>query len=53
MPTADDKDDGSIDLLVRKKGQNDLLRNIGASFTDIMNIDDADNGNKGAFIFAD
>ncbi|WP_306642267.1 T9SS type A sorting domain-containing protein [Sanyastnella coralliicola] len=53
MATADYNDDGWVDLLVRKKDQNDLLRNDGGSFTDIMNIDDADNGNKGAVIFAD
>lgn len=53
MASGDYNDDGWVDLLVRKRDQNDLWRNDGGTFSNIQNIDDATNGNKGAVLFAD
>lgn len=53
MAASDFNDDGWVDLLCRKRDQNDLLRNDGGTFTDLGNIDQATNGNKGGVMFAD
>lgn len=53
MATADLNDDGYVDILARKKNQNDLYIGTGNSFQMIMNIDQADNGNKGGVAFCD
>lgn len=53
MASGDYNDDGWVDLLVRKQNQNDLWRNDGGTFSNIQNIDNAANGNKGAVLFAD
>ncbi|MGB0424824.1 MAG: FG-GAP repeat domain-containing protein, partial [Flavobacteriales bacterium] len=53
MSTSDFNDDGWVDILARKKNQNDLWRNDGGTFSNIQNIDQATNGNKGSVLFAD
>ncbi len=54
MSASDYNDDGWVDLLCRKRDQNDLLQNnSGTGFIDQGNIDQATNGNKGGVDFAD
>ncbi|NQX92754.1 MAG: VCBS repeat-containing protein, partial [Flavobacteriales bacterium] len=53
MATSDYNDDGWVDILARKRDQNDVWRNDGGTFTNIQNIDQATNGNKGAVVWAD
>lgn len=53
MATADYNDDGWVDILARKQNQNDVWRNDGGTFSNIQNIDQATNGNKGAVVWAD
>jgi len=53
LATADFNDDGYVDMLARKRNQNDLYKGIGNAFSLIMNIDQADNGNKGGVAFCD
>ncbi len=53
MATADFNDDGFVDILARKRNQNDLYKGIGNGFQMIMNIDQADKSNKGGVAFCD
>lgn len=47
-------DDGDVDIVARKKNQSDFYINGGnGTFTTGVNIDDADNGNKGGVVLAD
>ncbi|MBM1107963.1 VCBS repeat-containing protein [Aurantibacter crassamenti] len=50
---TDFNNDGWVDIVVRKRSQVDLFTNIGGSFTDGVDIDDALNANKGAVGFYD
>lgn len=50
---TDFNDDGWVDIVVRKRNQVDLFTNIGGTFQDGTDIDDANNGNKGAVAFGD
>ena len=50
---VDFDDDGDIDIIARKRNENDFFVNGGGSFTDGQNIGDALNGNKGGVAFAD
>ncbi len=50
---TDFNNDGWVDIVVRKKGQVDLFTNLGGTFQDGFNIDDADNNNKGSVAFQD
>lgn len=53
MSTSDYNDDGWVDILARKKNQNDLWRNDGGTYSNIQNIDQATNANKGSVLLAD
>ncbi len=50
---TDYNDDGWVDIVVRKRNQVDLFENNGGIFQNGVNIDDANNGNKGAVAFGD
>ncbi|WP_166636683.1 FG-GAP-like repeat-containing protein [Zeaxanthinibacter enoshimensis] len=50
---TDFNDDGWVDIVVRKKNQVDLFTNVGGTFQDGVDIDQADNGNKGSVAFYD
>jgi len=50
---TDFNDDGWVDIVVRKRDQVDLFTNLGGSFQDGVNIDQATNNNKGAVAFGD
>ena len=50
---TDFNDDGWVDIVVRKRDQVDLFTNIGGSFQNGVDIDQAQNGNKGAVAFYD
>lgn len=50
---TDFNDDGWVDIVARKRNQVDLFTNIGGTFQDGTDIDDANNGNKGAVAFGD
>ncbi len=51
---ADYDNDGLVDIISRKRGEVDFFRNIGGSFsTTSIDIDDADNNNKGGVVFYD
>ncbi|MEM7657641.1 MAG: FG-GAP-like repeat-containing protein [Bacteroidota bacterium] len=51
---VDFDDDGDIDIIARKRNENDFFVNNGdGTFVDGQNIDDANNGNKGGVSFAD
>ncbi|MEO9894083.1 FG-GAP-like repeat-containing protein, partial [Aurantibacter sp.] len=50
---TDFNNDGWVDVVVRKQDQVDLFTNIGGSFIDGVNIDQARNNNKGAVGFYD
>ena len=50
---TDFNDDGWVDIVVRKRNQVDLFTNLGGSFQDGVNIDEAANNNKGAVAFGD
>ncbi|WP_435625045.1 FG-GAP-like repeat-containing protein [Flagellimonas sp.] len=50
---TDFNDDGWVDIVVRKQGQVDLFTNVGGTFQDGVDIDEAANGNKGAVAFGD
>ncbi|MET7030853.1 FG-GAP-like repeat-containing protein [Sediminicola luteus] len=50
---TDFNDDGWVDIVVRKRDQVDLFTNLGGTFQDGVDIDQADNGNKGSVAFYD
>ena len=50
---TDYNDDGWVDIVVRKRNQVDLFENNGGTFQNGVDIDDANNGNKGAVAFGD
>lgn len=51
---VDFDDDGDVDIIARKRNENDFFVNDGdGTFTDGQNIDDANNGNKGGVAFGD
>ncbi len=50
---TDFNNDGWVDIVARKRGQVDLFTNLGGTFQDGVDIDDATNGNKGAVGFYD
>ncbi|WP_159092137.1 FG-GAP-like repeat-containing protein, partial [Aquimarina sp. Aq107] len=50
---TDFNNDGWVDIVARKRGQVDLFTNLGGTFQDGVDIDDAQNGNKGAVGFYD
>lgn len=50
---TDFNDDGWVDIVVRKRNQVDLFTNVGGTFQDGTDIDDANNSNKGAVAFGD
>lgn len=50
---TDFNDDGWVDIVVRKRDQVDLFTNLGGSFQNGVDIDQASNGNKGAVAFYD
>lgn len=50
---TDFNDDGWVDIVARKQDQVDLFTNIGGTFQDGVNIDNATNGNKGSVAFGD
>lgn len=50
---TDFNDDGWVDIVVRKRDQVDLFTNTGGSFINGVDIDQADNSNKGAVAFYD
>ncbi|WP_339339053.1 MULTISPECIES: FG-GAP-like repeat-containing protein, partial [unclassified Croceitalea] len=50
---TDFNDDGWVDIVVRKQDQVDLFTNLGGTFQDGVDIDQAANGNKGAVAFGD
>ncbi|MEO0469281.1 MAG: FG-GAP-like repeat-containing protein [Bacteroidota bacterium] len=50
---VDFDNDGDIDILARKRGENDFYINGGGFFHEGQDIDDANNGNKGGVAFGD
>lgn len=50
---VDYDDDGDIDIIARKRNENDFFINGGGTFSDGQNISDAYNSNKGGVVFAD
>ena len=50
---TDFNNDGWVDIVVRKRDQVDLFTNLGGTFGNEIEIDDADNSNKGAVAFQD
>ena len=50
---TDFNNDGWVDIVARKRSQVDLFTNLGGTFQDGVNIDDANNSNKGAVAFFD
>jgi hypothetical protein len=50
---TDFNDDGWVDIVVRKRDQVDLFTNLGGSFQNGVDIDQALNSNKGAVAFYD
>ena len=50
---TDFNDDGWVDIVVRKRDQVDLFTNVGGSFQNGVDIDQAFNSNKGAVAFYD
>ncbi|NKI27749.1 cadherin-like domain-containing protein [Arenibacter sp. 6A1] len=50
---TDFNDDGWVDIVVRKRDQVDLFTNLGGTFQDGVDIDQAANGNKGSVAFYD
>lgn len=50
---ADYDNDGDIDIMARKNDAADLYPNLGGTFGTGVEIDDANNGNKGGVLFAD
>ena len=50
---TDFNNDGWVDIVVRKQNQVDLFTNLGGTFQDGVDIDEADNNNKGAVAFYD
>jgi len=50
---TDFNNDGWVDIVVRKQDQVDLFTNLGGTFQDGVDIDQADNNNKGAVAFQD
>ncbi len=50
---TDYNDDGWVDIVVRKRNQVDLFENNNGVFQNGVDIDDANNGNKGAVAFGD
>ncbi|WP_297706516.1 FG-GAP-like repeat-containing protein [uncultured Eudoraea sp.] len=50
---TDFNDDGWVDIVVRKRDQVDLFTNLGGSFQNGVDIDQANNSNKGAVAFYD
>ena len=50
---TDFNDDGWVDIVVRKRDQVDLFTNLGGTFQNGVDIDQAANGNKGAVAFYD
>ena len=50
---TDFNDDGWVDIVVRKRDQVDLFTNVGGTFQNGVDIDQAANGNKGAVAFYD
>ncbi|MFK7756687.1 MAG: FG-GAP-like repeat-containing protein, partial [Flavobacteriales bacterium] len=50
---TDIDNDGFVDFAARKQDQVDFFRNIGGTFTDGVNIGQANNNNKGAISFQD
>ncbi|WP_396637206.1 FG-GAP-like repeat-containing protein [Maribacter sp. R77961] len=50
---TDFNDDGWVDIVARKQDQVDLFTNIGGSFQDGVDIDQAANNNKGSVAFGD
>tara|TARA_Y100001933_G_scaffold161655_1_gene159842 strand:- start:1348 stop:4755 length:3408 start_codon:yes stop_codon:yes gene_type:complete len=50
---TDFNDDGWVDIVVRKRNQVDLFTNLGGTFQNGVNIDDANNSNKGSVAFYD
>ncbi len=50
---TDFNDDGWVDIVVRKRDQVDLFTNLGGTFQNGVDIDQAANGNKGAVGFYD
>ncbi|MEO0403242.1 MAG: FG-GAP-like repeat-containing protein, partial [Bacteroidota bacterium] len=51
--TTDYDNDGWVDFIARKRSQVDFFRNVEGEFVESINIDDANNGNKGAVNFSD
>ena len=50
---TDFNNDGWVDIVARKQGQVDLFTNLGGIFQDGVDIDDANNSNKGSVAFFD
>lgn len=50
---TDFNDDGWVDIVVRKRNQVDLFENNSGTFQNGFDVDDANNGNKGAVAFGD
>jgi len=50
---TDFNDDGWVDVVVRKRDQVDLFTNLGGAFQNGVDIDQANNSNKGAVAFYD
>lgn len=50
---TDFNDDGWVDIVVRKRDQVDLFTNVGGTFQNGVDIDQANNSNKGAVAFYD
>ncbi|MEL6674260.1 MAG: FG-GAP-like repeat-containing protein [Bacteroidota bacterium] len=51
---VDFDDDGDVDIIARKRNENDFFVNGGdGTFTDGQNVDDANNSNKGGVAFGD
>ena len=50
---TDFNDDGWVDIVVRKRDQVDLFTNLGGQFQNGVDIDQANNSNKGAVAFYD
>jgi hypothetical protein len=50
---TDFNDDGWVDIVVRKRDQVDLFTNLGGTFQNGVDIDQANNSNKGAVAFYD
>ncbi|WGK65037.1 Ig-like domain-containing protein [Croceiramulus getboli] len=50
---TDYDNDGYVDIISRKRDQVDFFRNVNGYFTESVDIDQAQNGNKGAVAFYD